>query len=108
MRHGHGRSFATGVVLFLSLSLATWAQNHGSVGREVAIARHLQDGEEFEFSIPKLIDFGAKTLAGPLDDSGRSRATAHKRNRFAAGWGQLNFRTVTYAKTTEAIDFAPL
>ena len=56
MRHGHGRSFATGVVLFLSLSLATWAHNHGSVGREVAIARHLQDGEEFEFSIPKLID----------------------------------------------------
>ena len=48
MRHGHGRSFAT------------WAQNHGSVGREVAIARHLQDGEEFEFSIPKLIDFGEK------------------------------------------------
>ena len=60
MRHGHGRSFATAVVLFLSLSLETWAQNHGSVGREVDIARHLQDCEEFEFSIPKLIAFGEK------------------------------------------------
>ena len=58
MWHGHGRLFATGLVLFLPLAPVAWAQNHGTVGREVAIARHLQDGEEFELSIPKLNSFG--------------------------------------------------
>ena len=58
MWHGHGRLFATGPVLFLPLAPVAWAQNHRSVGREVAIAPHLQDGEEFELSIPKLNSFG--------------------------------------------------
>src|SRR5260370_40494939 len=30
------------------------------IGKEVAIPRHLQDGEEYELSIPKLIKFGEK------------------------------------------------
>ena len=30
------------------------------IGREVAIPRHLQDGEEFELSTPALIAFGEK------------------------------------------------
>jgi len=30
----------------------------GQIGREVAIPRHLQDGEEFERSVPALIAFG--------------------------------------------------
>ena len=61
IRYVRGRLTAAGAVLFLSLALAAGAQNHGSrIGREVSIARHLQDGEEFEFSIPKLIAFGGK------------------------------------------------
>ena len=32
----------------------------GNIGREVAIARHLQDGQEFDLSIRKLIAFGEK------------------------------------------------
>jgi hypothetical protein len=31
-----------------------------SIGREVAIERHLQDGEEFKLSIPELVAFGKK------------------------------------------------
>src|SRR6266404_851056 len=30
------------------------------IGREIAISQHLQDGEEFQLSIPKLIAFGEK------------------------------------------------
>ena len=36
------------------------AQRNRTIGREVAIARHLQDGEEFKLSIPELIAFGRK------------------------------------------------
>jgi hypothetical protein len=44
-----------------AVGLAAWGQEHGSmIGREVAIARHLQDGEEFEVSIPDLIRYGEK------------------------------------------------
>jgi len=46
---------------FGCLTLAAWAQEHTStLGREIAIARHLQDGEEFEVSLPNLIKFGEK------------------------------------------------
>jgi hypothetical protein len=31
-----------------------------SIGREVSVERHLQDGEEFEISIPELLRFGEK------------------------------------------------
>jgi len=36
------------------------AQRSRNIGREVAIERHLQDGEEFKLSIPQLVDFGRK------------------------------------------------
>src|SRR5215469_1504239 len=36
------------------------AQDRSTIGKEVAIPRHLEDGEEFELSIPKLIQFGEK------------------------------------------------
>jgi len=45
----------------LSCACATWAQDRSqtnSIGKEVAIPRHLQNGEEYELSIPKLIKFG--------------------------------------------------
>jgi len=43
---------------------AALAQERSSViGREVAIVRHLEDGEEFELSIPDLIRFGEKLFA---------------------------------------------
>src|SRR2546422_29861 len=52
---------AAALLFFSSLAVVVWAQNHGSqIGREVSIPRHLQDGEEFELSIPKLIAFGEK------------------------------------------------
>lgn len=53
------------VVLFLcSAGLTAWAQDDTSkIGREVAILRHLQDGEEFEISIPRLIQFGEQLFA---------------------------------------------
>src|SRR5712691_2469877 len=44
----------------LTLALAVWAQDRSLIGKEVAIPRHLQDGEEYDLSIPKLIQFGEK------------------------------------------------
>src|ERR1700680_4271584 len=41
--------------------LGAWAQDDGSqIGREVAVPRHLQDGEEYQVTIPQLIAFGEK------------------------------------------------
>ena len=38
-----------------------WAQGESSlIGKEVAIPRHLQDGEEYQLTIPQLISFGEK------------------------------------------------
>jgi len=44
----------------LTLALAVWAQDRSLIGKEVAIPRHLQDGEEYDLSIPRLIRFGEK------------------------------------------------
>lgn len=62
MRQVRGRKLVPGVfVSFGCLTLGAWAQEHGStLGHEIAIARHLQDGEEFEVSLPNLIKFGEK------------------------------------------------
>src|SRR5437899_5405455 len=52
---------AATLLVLSSLAVAVCAQNNGSqIGREVSIPRHLQDGEEFELSLPKLIAFGEK------------------------------------------------
>ncbi len=36
------------------------ARAEAQIGREVAIAKHLQDGEEFQISLPDLVDYGKK------------------------------------------------
>src|ERR1700736_3557299 len=47
--------------LVCCFALTAWAQGDGSqIGREVAIPRHLQDGEEYQITIPQLISFGEK------------------------------------------------
>ena len=54
----------TGVTRTLALAIVLWvpdshAQDAGaSLGREVAIPRHMQDGEEFQTPIPQLIEYG--------------------------------------------------
>jgi len=46
---------------FCLLAFAARAQNEPSqIGREVAVPRHLQDGDEFHLSIPQLLAFGEK------------------------------------------------
>src|SRR2546429_474524 len=46
---------------FVLLGGVAFAQDaSNSIGREVAIERHLQDGEEFQISIPDLVEFGRK------------------------------------------------
>ena len=45
-------------IIALALALSVSAQDNSLIGKEVAIPRHLQDGEEYELSIPKLIRFG--------------------------------------------------
>ena len=47
-------------VCILSMSLTAFGQSSKSeIGREVAIPRHLQDGDEFNISLSQLIDYGA-------------------------------------------------
>ena len=45
---------------FVSVPIATsaWAQTASLIGKEVAVPVHLQDGQEFEMSVPDLISFG--------------------------------------------------
>ena len=45
-------------MLIMFLIAPLHAQNQSMIGKEVAIQRHLQDGEEYELSISKLIQFG--------------------------------------------------
>jgi hypothetical protein len=47
--------------LVCGFALTAWAQGDGvQIGKEVAIPRHLQDGEEYQFTIPQLVAFGEK------------------------------------------------
>jgi di-heme oxidoreductase (putative peroxidase) len=47
--------------LVCCFALTAWAQDGRSqIGREVAIPRHLQDGEEYQLALPQLIEFGEK------------------------------------------------
>jgi hypothetical protein len=51
------------VILVLACSSAAqgWGQDQSStIGREVAIPRHLRDGEEYQLTIPQLLAFGEK------------------------------------------------
>ena len=43
-----------------SLTVVLLAQNKSLIGKEVSIPRHLQNGEEYQLSIPQLIAFGDK------------------------------------------------
>jgi hypothetical protein len=56
------RIFASAaVVLSLLIAFSAWGQDpDATIGREVAIPKHLEDGREFQISIPKLIQFGEK------------------------------------------------
>jgi len=42
----------------LTITFVAWAQDQSLIGKEIAIPRHLQDGEEYELPILKLIQFG--------------------------------------------------
>ena len=50
------------LLIFLAAVATAWSQDPSLIGKEVAIPRHLQDGEEYELSIPKLIQFGEKVF----------------------------------------------
>jgi hypothetical protein len=51
---------ATVGLLLLALAVG---QTAPQIGREVAIARHLQDGDEFNIPIPQLIQYGSQLFA---------------------------------------------
>jgi hypothetical protein len=50
------RKTMVGVSIFLTFAFTASAQ----IGREVAVPRHLQDGEEYQITIPQLLAFGEK------------------------------------------------
>jgi hypothetical protein len=64
-RRGHQMN-AMSVRWSIAALVCFWAltagvrEGHSQVGREVAIPRHLQDGEEYQITIPQLIAFGEK------------------------------------------------
>src|SRR5271165_2076536 len=43
-----------------SLAIVVFAQNRNLIGKEIALPRHLKDGEEFDLSIQRLVAFGDK------------------------------------------------
>ncbi|HVP50375.1 MAG TPA: hypothetical protein VMT56_04045 [Candidatus Bathyarchaeia archaeon] len=45
---------------FAAALLVSTAQDRPGVGLEIAIPRHLQDGEEFKISLPDLINYGSR------------------------------------------------
>ena len=54
-----------------------------NIGREIAISQHLQDGEEFQLSIPKLIAFGEKLFTARWtiqEGAARPLATFRRKN----------------------------
>ena len=54
-------AFATAsALLFFSLAAPGRAQDQPEIGRELAIPRHLQDGEEFDLPLKDLIAYGKK------------------------------------------------
>src|SRR3984893_18948305 len=55
---------AVALVSPLLMAVAAWGQSQGSeMGREVAIGKHLQDGEEFITPLGQLIQYGAQLFA---------------------------------------------
>jgi hypothetical protein len=52
-----------GWLLSFILVLAALAQDQSDIGREVAIARHLRDGEEFTIPLRELISYGSRLFA---------------------------------------------
>jgi hypothetical protein len=57
------RIFASAAVVLslILIDFRAWGQDpDAKIGREVAIPKHLEDGKEFQISIPKLIQFGEK------------------------------------------------
>ena len=52
------RGIAVFCAAVLTVALSVSAQDHSLIGKEIAVPRHLRDGEEYELSIPRLIQFG--------------------------------------------------
>jgi len=58
-----GRPWLYRAVLAVSclfIAGAVFAQNRNLIGKEIAIVRHLKNGEEYDLSIPRLVAFGQK------------------------------------------------
>src|SRR5438045_880339 len=47
----------------LALAIAGFSQNTSLIGKEISIAEHLRNGQEYELSIPRLIQFGEKLFS---------------------------------------------
>ncbi len=55
-------------LIIANLSLvSTLSLSATEIGREVAIPRHLQDGEEFQISLKQLLDHGRDPFTALLD-----------------------------------------
>ena len=63
---------ALGVLSVLSIAPLSTAHSQSSIGREVAIARHLQDGEEFSVSLHDLLAHGQRlfTAVWTIEEGG--------------------------------------
>lgn len=63
-----------GGAVILGIAAAPQAKKVSQIGREVAIPRHLQDGEEFSLSLKDLVEYGKKVfMANWTDQEGVGR-----------------------------------
>jgi len=74
-RTNHCRYRAAFLVRFAIASLCTagtWTLRAAELGREVAVPRHLQDGEEFEISLAQLLEHGRNlfTASWTIEEGG--------------------------------------
>ena len=60
------------VVLALGTAICIAQTSRSQIGREVGVPRHLQDGEEYQLSVPQLIEHGRKlfTAAWTIQEGG--------------------------------------
>jgi cytochrome c peroxidase len=56
------------LVLSLAAAICIAQSSSSQIGREVAVPRHLQDGEEYQLSVPQLVEHGRRIFAAVWTD----------------------------------------
>ena len=80
----------------LLLALVALGQISPQIGREVAMARHLQDGEEFDIPIPQLVQYGSNLFSAKFSRLWLDEWRVGVQPNDNATLGQLQGKEVSY------------